>query len=171
MLGEDEEPPEEGEHITFVDVITKAEVRWTQPASRKREYLVITLGNRRPKVTATFFNAKYLKKTLVEDTRLMLSGEVGFFKGTMQLTHPAFLILDGAERRAGAPSRWRRSPRRRSSEDGHAGGVRAGLLPDLPGQRQGAELGHLRLRATGARRARSRSIGSAAGNPFCSNGI
>ncbi len=25
----------------------------------------------------------------------MLSGEVGFFKGTMQLTHPAFLILDG----------------------------------------------------------------------------
>ena len=84
---------EEGEHVTFVDVIIKAEVKWTnrQP---KREYLVVTLGNRRPKVTATFFNAKFLKKGLVEGTRLMLSGEVGYFKGTMQLTHPAFLVLE-----------------------------------------------------------------------------
>jgi len=27
VLGEDSEPPEEGEHITFVDTITKAELR------------------------------------------------------------------------------------------------------------------------------------------------
>ncbi|MET0703591.1 MAG: ATP-dependent DNA helicase RecG [Mycobacterium sp.] len=92
VLGDTDVPPEEGEHITFVDTITKAEKRWTnrQP---KREFLVITLGHRTPKVTATFFNAKFLKHTLVEGTRVMLSGEVGFFKGTMQLTHPAFLIL------------------------------------------------------------------------------
>jgi ATP-dependent DNA helicase RecG len=103
VMGEDAEPPEEGEHITFVDTITKAEPRWTnrQP---KREYLVITLGHRRPKVTATFFNAKFTKKTLVEGTRLMLSGEVGFFKGTMQLTHPAFLILDGTRQGKGSRS-------------------------------------------------------------------
>jgi ATP-dependent DNA helicase RecG len=93
VLGEDGEPPEEGEHITFVDTITKAEVRWTN-RKPKREYLVVTLGNRRPKVTATFFNAKYLKKSLVEGIRVMLSGEVGYYKGTMQLTHPAFLILN-----------------------------------------------------------------------------
>jgi ATP-dependent DNA helicase RecG len=92
VLGEGEEL-EEGEHVTFVDVITKAEAKWTNRAP-KREYLVVTLGNRRPKVTATFFNAKYLKKGLVEGTRLMLSGEIGYFKGTMQLTHPAFLVLD-----------------------------------------------------------------------------
>ena len=98
VLGEDSEPPEEGEHITFVDTITKAEVRWTN-RKPKREYLVVTLGNRRPKVTATFFNAKFLKKSLVEGTRVMLSGEVGFFKGTMQLTHPAFLVLDPNRRR------------------------------------------------------------------------
>ncbi len=93
VLGEDDEPPEEGEHITFVDTITKADVRWTN-RKPKREYLVVTLGHRRPKVTATFFNAKFLKKSLVEGTRVMLSGEVGYYKGTMQLTHPAFLILD-----------------------------------------------------------------------------
>lgn len=87
---------EEGEHVTFVDEITKAEPRWTnrQP---KREFLVITLGHRRPKVTATFFNAKYLKKTLLAGTRVMLSGEVGYFKGVMQLTHPAFLVLDSGK--------------------------------------------------------------------------
>ncbi|MCI4676571.1 ATP-dependent DNA helicase RecG [Candidatus Mycolicibacterium alkanivorans] len=89
--GEDEAPPEEGEHVTFFDEIEKAEVRWTnrQP---KREYLVITLKNRRPRVTATFFNAKYLKKDLVEGVQLMLSGEVGYFRGNMQLTHPEFLV-------------------------------------------------------------------------------
>ena len=93
VLGEDHEPPEEGEHITFVDTITKADVRWTN-RKPKREYLVVTLGQRSPKVTATFFNAKFLKKSLVEGTRVMLSGEVGYYKGTLQLTHPAFLILD-----------------------------------------------------------------------------
>ncbi|CAA0131577.1 ATP-dependent DNA helicase RecG [Mycolicibacterium vanbaalenii] len=87
---------EEGEHVTFVDEITRAEPRWTTRGSR-REYLVITLGHRRPKVTATFFNARYLKKQLTAGTRVMLSGEVGYFKGIMQLTHPAFLVLDSGK--------------------------------------------------------------------------
>ncbi|OBK76511.1 ATP-dependent DNA helicase RecG [Mycobacterium sp. 1164985.4] len=88
----DGEDLEEGVHVTFVDKITKAEVRYTNRHPR-REYLVVTLGNRRPKVTATFFNVKFLKKQLVEGAKVMLSGEVGYFKGTMQLTHPAFLVL------------------------------------------------------------------------------
>lgn len=88
----DGEDLEEGVHVTFVDRITKAEVRYTNRHPR-REYLVVTLGNRRPKVTATFFNVKFLKKQLVEGAKVMLSGEVGYFKGTMQLTHPAFLVL------------------------------------------------------------------------------
>ena len=116
VLGEDGEPPEEGEHITFVDTITKAEVRWTN-RTPKREYLVVTLGNRRPKVTATFFNAKFLKKTLVVGTRLMLSGEVGYFKGTMQLTHPAFLILDGARQGRGTKSMAKIAEGSNSEED------------------------------------------------------
>jgi len=98
ILGEGSELPEEGDHITFVDVITKADVHWTKRAP-KREYLVVTLGHRNPKVTATFFNAKYTKKSLVEGTRLMLSGEVGFFRNTMQLTHPAFLVLNSSSGR------------------------------------------------------------------------
>nr|WP_155906047.1 MULTISPECIES: ATP-dependent DNA helicase RecG [unclassified Mycolicibacterium] len=103
VLGEDAELPEEGEHITFVDVITKAETRWTNRAP-KREYLVVTLGHRNPKVTATFFNAKYLKHTLVEGTRVMLSGIVGFYGRTMQLTHPAHLILNTGKGTKGSPA-------------------------------------------------------------------
>ena len=95
VLGEDDAPPEEGEHITFVDTITKADIRLTNRTPR-REYLVITLGNRRPRVTATFFNVRHIKHTLVKGAKVMLSGEVGFFKGMMQLTHPGFLILDSA---------------------------------------------------------------------------
>jgi ATP-dependent DNA helicase RecG len=98
VRGEDDDPPEEGEHITFVGEIEKADVRWTNRQPR-REYLVITLKNRRPNVTATFFNAKYIKNGLVAGTRLMLSGEVGYFKGTMQLTHPDFLVLDSPKGR------------------------------------------------------------------------
>ena len=84
---------EEGEHVTLVDEITKADARWTN-RHPKKEYLVVTLGHRRRPVTATFFNAKFLKKQLTEGTRVMLSGEVGYYRKTLQLTHPAFLILD-----------------------------------------------------------------------------
>ncbi len=100
VLGEDDDPPEPGEHVTFVGEVDSAEVRWTNRSPR-REYLVITLSQRRPKVTATFFNARYLKKQLVKGTRLMLSGEVGYFRGTMQLTHPGYLILNSPSGRLG----------------------------------------------------------------------
>jgi ATP-dependent DNA helicase RecG len=94
---------EEGEHVTFIDVITRAELKRTnrQP---KRDYLVVTLGHRGPKVTATFFNPRFLRKQLTEGTKVMLSGEVGYFKGTMQLTHPAFLVLHESGRVEGSKS-------------------------------------------------------------------
>lgn len=98
VYGDEDAPPEEGEHITVVDEIEKADVRWTNRQPR-REYLVITLGRRRPKVTATFFNSRYIKKDLVPGARIMLSGEVGYFKGVMQLTHPDFLVLDSPKGR------------------------------------------------------------------------
>lgn len=98
---EEGEDLEKGEHVTFVDVISKAEVRWTN-RTPKREYLVVTLGDRRPKVTATFFNVKYLKKSLVKGMRVMLSGEVGYYKGTLQLTHPAYLALHASGKITGS---------------------------------------------------------------------
>jgi len=86
---------EKGEHVTFVDVIT--DTQWgdmkPRPGTRPRKWLRVTLGNHRPKVTATFFNANWMLDKLVAQTRIMLSGEVEYYKGTMRLTHPAFLVL------------------------------------------------------------------------------
>jgi ATP-dependent DNA helicase RecG len=64
---------------------------------RRRICHRITLGSGRNRVTATFFNAKFISKDLTEGTKVLLSGEVGFYHGVMQLTHPAFLILDSPD--------------------------------------------------------------------------
>ncbi|MEE6176522.1 ATP-dependent DNA helicase RecG [Mycobacterium sp. 050134] len=90
--------PPAGEHITIVDTIAETKT-WPMKKTPKKLCHRITLGAGRNKVTATFFNANYLKKDLTEGTRVMLSGEVGFFNNVIQLTHPAFLILDSPDGR------------------------------------------------------------------------
>ena len=103
VRGADDERPEEGEHITVVDTITDAVARPmkkqpqrkpSQKKQRKDEYLVITVGSGRDKMTATFFHAGWLKEQLTVGTRVMLSGEIKFFRDRLHLTHPAFLVLD-----------------------------------------------------------------------------
>jgi ATP-dependent DNA helicase RecG len=98
MRGAEDERPEEGEHVTIVDTITDTH-SFPMRKNPRRKCLRITVGSGRGKVTATFFNADYISKDLTKNTRVMLSGEVGFFKGAMQLTHPDFLILDSPDGR------------------------------------------------------------------------
>lgn len=100
VRGADDEPPVVGAHVTLVDVIADALVKPMKPRAgqRRDEYLKITLGSGNRKVTATFFHAKkWIKHQLTKGTRVMLSGEVGYFKATMQLTHPAYLVLDSPD--------------------------------------------------------------------------
>jgi ATP-dependent DNA helicase RecG len=93
------ERPTAGEHITLVDTI-KSAVSKPMKNRPDDEYLRITIGSRSNEVTATFFHAKkWIKKQLTKGTRVMLSGEVGFFRGAMQLTHPDFLVLDASDGR------------------------------------------------------------------------
>ena len=101
VRGEGEELDlEEGEHVTFVDTITEAKSGDMKPVWDKKrkkmrypKWLRVTLGEHRPKVTATFFNANWMIENLPAGTRIMLSGEVKYFKGTMALSHPAYLVL------------------------------------------------------------------------------
>lgn len=97
---------EAGEHVTFVDVISDVVTKpmKQQQGKRPRKYAIVTLGNRKPKVTATFFNADFLVKQLPEGARVMLSGEVSYFRDVMQLTHPDFLVLDGSGQGTGSKS-------------------------------------------------------------------
>lgn len=96
--GSEDERPETGEHITIIDTIAETET-FPMKKTPKKVCHRITLGSGRSKVTATFFNANYLKKDLTKGTKVMLSGEVGFFRNVMQLTHPAFLIVDSPDGR------------------------------------------------------------------------
>jgi ATP-dependent DNA helicase RecG len=97
VRGEDDELDlEEGEHVTFVDVITdtKDGNMKPKPGKRARKWLRVTLGDHRPKVEAAFFNADWMISKLVPGTRIMLSGEIEHRRGAMQLSHPAFLVLE-----------------------------------------------------------------------------
>ncbi|MBY0440922.1 MAG: ATP-dependent DNA helicase RecG [Mycobacteriaceae bacterium] len=96
LRGADDEPPEKGQHITVVDTITQVVERPMKKRPHEK-FLLVTVGSGRGKVTATFFNPRYLKKGLTQGTRVMLSGEVSFYRDVVQLTHPAFLILDTAD--------------------------------------------------------------------------
>jgi ATP-dependent DNA helicase RecG len=97
VRGAEDEKPETGQHVTIVDTITSAATIPTRRDPNKKIFR-ITVGSGRSAVTATFFNARFISKDLTKGTRVMLSGEVGFYKNAMQLTHPAFLILDGRAR-------------------------------------------------------------------------
>lgn len=100
LRGEDDQRPAEGEHITIVDTITATEsFRMKKPPRRMVHR--ITVGSGRSKVTATFFNAGFIAKGLIKDAKVMLSGEVGYFRGALQLTHPAFLILESPDGKSG----------------------------------------------------------------------
>lgn len=92
---------EEGEHVTFIEVVTETKTGEMKPVFNKktgrqtvRKWLRVTLGEHRPTVTATFFNAGWMADKLEKGTRLMLSGEVKYFRNTLQLDHPAFLVLN-----------------------------------------------------------------------------
>src|SRR6202046_3346841 len=97
VRGADDEQPPEGEHVTLVDEITDTALLPIK--SRPRDKLFrVTLGSGRGKVTATFFHPKkWITDQLSKGTRVLLSGEVGYFRGAMQLTHPDFLVLDSAD--------------------------------------------------------------------------
>ncbi len=97
VRGADDERPPDGEHVTLVDEITEAVLLPMKTRPRDKLFRV-TLGSGRGKVTATFFHPKkWIQDQLSKGTRVMLSGEVGYFRGAMQLTHPDFLVLDAAD--------------------------------------------------------------------------
>jgi ATP-dependent DNA helicase RecG len=97
VRGADDERPPEGQHVTLVDEITETALIPIKKRPKDKLFRV-TIGSGRGKVTATFFHPKkWIQDQLTKGTRVMLSGEVGYFRGAMQLTHPDFLVLDSPD--------------------------------------------------------------------------
>jgi ATP-dependent DNA helicase RecG len=92
-----DEPPVAGQHVTLVDKITHV-VEKPIRNRPKDKLLLVTLGSGRSKVSVTFFHPKkWIKDQLTTGARVMLSGEVSYFRGAMQLTHPDFLVLNSPD--------------------------------------------------------------------------
>ena len=92
MRGVDDDRPPEGEHVTLVDEITEAVLLPIRNRLTGQAVSRLLLGSGRGKVTATFFHPrKWIQGPAgPKAPASMLSGEVGYFRGAMQLTHPDF---------------------------------------------------------------------------------
>ncbi|WP_278312747.1 ATP-dependent DNA helicase RecG [Lolliginicoccus levis] len=86
-----DEQAEPGDHITVVASIARADL--IPMRNRKGSFLKLTLQADRQKLEATFFNPQKLRHVLKPGLRMMFSGTVKYFRGTMQLTHPSYVEL------------------------------------------------------------------------------
>ena len=168
VRGADDEQPPEGEHITLVDEITDTALLSIK--SRPKDKLFrVTLGSGRGKVTATFFHPKKWITGPADQGHPRHAVRGSGILSRRHATDPPRLPGAGLSGRKESRQPVAEDDRRRlaGGERGSAAaGVRAHLLPDLSGQHEVAELGHLQLRSAGARRARS-GTGSAARETLC----
>ncbi len=78
-----------GEHVTVqvsVDRVDRVFPR--NPRSKSGPFTVITLTDGKSRIKATFFNDKYMHKTVRPQQTVVIAGEVGMYRGVKQFTHP-----------------------------------------------------------------------------------
>lgn len=83
--------PPEGEHITLVATVVKADVVSFKNRAGKMLRTVLQSDTRR--VEATFFNPQKVAHVVKPGVRAMFSGTAKYFREQLQLTHPSYLIL------------------------------------------------------------------------------
>ena len=86
-----EKKPPEGEHITMVATVVKADV--VSFKSRSGKMLRTVLSSDTQRVEATFFNPHKVAHAIKPGVRAMFSGTAKYFREQLQLTHPSYLIL------------------------------------------------------------------------------
>ncbi|MCW4354519.1 ATP-dependent DNA helicase RecG [Hoyosella sp. YIM 151337] len=91
-LGDEQAEP--GDHITVVATIARAD-EIPMRAPKKGTFIKLSLRAGTQPLEATFFNPKRLRHVMKTGKRMMFSGTVSYFRGTMQLTHPSYLELRG----------------------------------------------------------------------------
>jgi ATP-dependent DNA helicase RecG len=88
-----------GSHVTVQAEVVRAEGRQIRPKLHKTD-VIVTDGRHR--LLVTFFNRKYLARTLTPGTTALFAGEVDAFKGRLQLKNPEVQRGEDAEDFAGA---------------------------------------------------------------------
>ena len=84
-----------GQHVTIMARVVSAKNYNFGPGGRRtRTEVVVTDGTGR--LTLTFFQQAWRLKTMTEGKVGLFAGEVGEFRGSLQLTHPDFEPVDGS---------------------------------------------------------------------------
>jgi ATP-dependent DNA helicase RecG len=84
-----------GQHVTIMARVVSAKNYSFGPGGRRtRTEVIVTDGTGR--LTLTFFQQGWRLKSLTEGTVGLFAGEVGQFRGSLQLTHPDFEPVDGS---------------------------------------------------------------------------
>lgn len=86
-----ERKPEPGERLTVVARVEENKTIPIRNSRRKMVKLVVFDGNVR--IAVTFFNSPWIAAKLPKGTRVMMAGEVKYFRNELQLTHPNWLLL------------------------------------------------------------------------------
>ncbi|MFT4188397.1 MAG: ATP-dependent DNA helicase RecG [Aeromicrobium sp.] len=79
----------EGQHVTIMAKVVSLKNFPFGPGGRKTRTEVL-VADESGELSLTFFNQRWLTRTLTPDTVGLFSGVVGSFRGRRQLTHPAF---------------------------------------------------------------------------------
>ena len=84
-----------GQHVTIMARVVSAKNYSFGPGGRRtRTEVIVTDGTGR--LTLTFFQQGWRLKSLTEGTVGLFAGEVGQFRGSLQLTHPDYEPVDGS---------------------------------------------------------------------------
>lgn len=86
-----DEMPQDGEWATIVGRITTAKMIPMRKRSGSFLKVAVTDGNHG--YEANFFNARFIQHRLKPGARVMMAGTVKTFRGTVQLSHPEWMVL------------------------------------------------------------------------------
>lgn len=96
--GSDLSGTRDGDTISIVGDITAAS---TMPRG-KRPIYKISVDDGRYEFGVTFFGSQYAMRVLTVGKRAMFTGKLSYYRGTPQLQHPDFVLLDGPTEATGA---------------------------------------------------------------------
>ncbi|ORM29135.1 ATP-dependent DNA helicase RecG [Williamsia sp. 1135] len=86
-----ERKPEPGERLT---VVARVEDNKTIPIRNSRKKMVkLVVFDGKFRIAVTFFNSPWIAAKLPKGSRVMMAGEVKYFRDELQLTHPNWLKL------------------------------------------------------------------------------